>query len=62
MSLVAYAAEDSLVDWPSRPSMGGEAFGLGKIICLSTGECQDQEVGVGVLGNRVGRGYRGLWG
>ena len=42
VSLVAYAAEDSLVDWPSRPSMGGEAFGLGKIICLSTGECQGQ--------------------
>jgi hypothetical protein len=26
----------------------------------STGECQGQEVGVGGLGSRIGRGYRGL--
>jgi hypothetical protein len=36
--------------------MGGEAFGLTKIICPSTGECQGQEVGVGGLGSRVGEG------
>ena len=40
--------------WPSRPSVGGETFGLAKIICPSTGECQGQEVGVGVLGSRAG--------
>jgi hypothetical protein len=40
--------------WPSRPSMGGEALGLAKIICPSTGECQGQEVGVGRLGIRAG--------
>jgi hypothetical protein len=36
--------------------MGGEALGLEKIICPSTGECQGQEVGVGGLGSREGRG------
>jgi hypothetical protein len=36
--------------------MGGEALGLAKIICPNTGECQDQEVGEGVLGSRVGEG------
>ena len=40
--------------WPSRPSMGEEAFGLAKIICPSTGECQDQEARVGELGSRAG--------
>jgi hypothetical protein len=40
--------------------MGGEALGLVKIICHSTGECQVQEVVVGVLGNREWGGYRGL--
>jgi hypothetical protein len=40
--------------------MGGEAHGLAKIICLSMGECQGQEAGVGGLGSRVGGGYRGL--
>jgi hypothetical protein len=44
---------------PSWPSMGGEALGLAKIICPRTGECQDQEAGVGGLGSRAG-GYRGL--
>jgi hypothetical protein len=33
--------------------MGGEALGLVKIICPSTGECQGQEAGVGGLGGRV---------
>jgi hypothetical protein len=42
--------------------MGEEALGLVKVICPSTRECQDQEVGVGRLGSRVGLGYRGLWG
>jgi hypothetical protein len=40
--------------------MGGEALGLAKIICPSTGECQGQEAGVGGLGSRAGGGYRGL--
>ena len=47
--------------WPRWPSMGGEALGLVKIICSSTGECQVQEAGVGGLGSRVGE-YRGLSG
>ena len=37
--------------------MGGEAFGLVKIICSSTGECQGLEAGVGRLGNRMGGRY-----
>jgi hypothetical protein len=44
--------------------MGGEAFGLMKIIYPSTGECQGQEVVVGGLESRAGGGggvYRGLW-
>jgi hypothetical protein len=40
--------------------MGGEALGLVKIICPSTGEGQGQEAGVSGLGNRAGGGYRGL--
>jgi hypothetical protein len=40
--------------------MGEEALDLMKIICPSTGECQSQEGGVGGLGSRAGRGYRGL--
>ena len=40
--------------------MGGEALGLAKIICPSTGECQGQELGVGGLESREGEGYRGL--
>jgi hypothetical protein len=46
--------------WPSQPSMGGQALDIVKIIRPSTGECQDQEVGVGGLGSRVGGGYRKL--
>jgi hypothetical protein len=38
--------------------MGGEALGPVKLLCLSTGECQDQEAGVGGLGE--GRGARGF--
>jgi hypothetical protein len=48
--------------WPSRPSLEGEALGLVKIICPSTGEFQCQEAGVGGLGSKAGGGYRGLWG
>jgi hypothetical protein len=40
--------------------MGGEALGLAKIICPSTGECKSQEEGLVGLGNRVGEGIRGL--
>jgi hypothetical protein len=40
--------------------MGGEALGLGKIICPSTGKCQSQEARVSGLGSRAGGGYRGL--
>ena len=47
--------------WPSQSSVGGEARGIMKIICPSTGECQGQEAGVGGLGNRAGGRYRGLW-
>ena len=47
--------------------MGGEALGIAKIICPSTGECHSQEAGEGGLesgGGGVGgvRGYRGLSG
>ena len=43
MSQAAYVAEDGLVghNWEERP------FGLANFICPSTGERQDQEVGVG---------------
>jgi hypothetical protein len=49
MSLVAYVSEDGLIShhWKERP------IGLANFICLSTGESQDQEVGVGG-GWRVG--------
>jgi hypothetical protein len=46
----------------SRPSLGGEALGLAKIICPNTGERQGQEAGLGALGSRVVGGYRGLSG
>ena len=45
--------------WPSQPSMGGEARGLVKMLCPSTGKCQGQEAGVGSLGSRGDRGF--LW-
>jgi hypothetical protein len=43
VSLAAYVSEDGLVGhhWKERP------IGLANFICLSTGECQGQEVGVG---------------
>jgi hypothetical protein len=43
-------------------TLGGEALGLAKIICPNTGECQDQEVGMGGLGSRAREGYKGLLG
>ena len=51
MSLAAYVSEDGLVGhhWKERP------IGLANFICLSTGECQGQEVGVG------GQGSGGVW-
>jgi hypothetical protein len=58
VSLAAYVLEDGLVShhWKERLP------GIANFICPSTGECQGQEVGVGVLGSRVGGEYRGLWG
>jgi hypothetical protein len=43
MSPAAYVSEDALVGhhWKERP------IGLANFICLSTEECQGQEVGVG---------------
>jgi hypothetical protein len=43
VSLAAYVSQDGLVShqWKERP------IGLANIICLSTGERQGQEVGVG---------------
>jgi hypothetical protein len=50
VSLAAYVAEDGLVGhhWEERP------LGLANFICLSTGESQGQEVGVGREGSRGG--------
>jgi hypothetical protein len=44
VSLAAYVSEDGLVghQWIERP------IGRANFICLSAGECQGQEVGVGV--------------
>jgi hypothetical protein len=41
--------------WPSQLSMGGETLSPVKALCLSVGECQGQEEGVGGLVSR-GRG------
>jgi hypothetical protein len=41
--------------------MGGEALGLVKIICSSTGECQSQEAGVDELESRTGGGIDNFW-
>jgi hypothetical protein len=47
VSLAAYVSEDGLVghQWKERP------IGHANFICLSTGERQGQEVGVGGLGS-----------
>jgi hypothetical protein len=49
-SLAAYVAEDGPVShqWKERP------IGRANFICLSTGERQGQEVGVGVWGSGWG--------
>jgi hypothetical protein len=54
MSLAAYVAEDGLVGyhWEEWP------LGIATLICLSTGECQCQEVGVDGEGSRAGEGIR----
>jgi hypothetical protein len=53
VSLAAYVSDDGLVGhhWKERP------IGLANFICLSTGECQGQEVRV--RGERVRGG--GFW-
>ena len=55
MSLAAYVSEDDLVGhhWKERP------IGLANFICLSTGERQGQEVGVG--GQVSGGGMGDFW-
>ena len=52
MSLATYVSEDDLVghQWKERP------IGLANFICLSTGERQGQEVGMG--GGEWGEGSR----
>jgi hypothetical protein len=47
MSLAAYVSEDGLVShqWKERP------IGHADLICLSTGERQGQDVGVGAWGS-----------
>ena len=54
MSLAAYVPKDGLVghQWKERP------IGRANFICLSTGERQGQEVGVG--GQGVGSGGEGM--
>jgi hypothetical protein len=54
VSLAAYVSEDGLVghQWKERP------IGRADLICLSTGEHQGQEVGVGGWGSGCGR----VWG
>jgi hypothetical protein len=52
ISLAVYVAEDGLVShhWEERP------LGIANFICLSTEECQGQEVGV--VGRGAGQGER----
>ena len=56
MTLAAHISEDGLVGhhWEERP------LGLANFICLSTGEHQGQEVGLGG-GGEWGRGFGDLW-
>jgi hypothetical protein len=58
MSLAAYVSEDGLVghQWKERP------IGFANFICLSTGEWQGQEVGVGEGGECGGGGHGELLG
>ena len=57
MSLAAYVAEDGLVGphWEERP------LGLANVLCLSTGECPGQEVGVGGYGSWAGEDLGDFW-
>jgi hypothetical protein len=57
VSLAAYVSEDGLVShqWKERP------ISRANFICLSTVECQGQEVGVGVYGSGGGEGMRDFW-
>jgi hypothetical protein len=57
MSLAAYVSEDGLVghQWKERP------IGRANFICLSTGELQGQEVGVGGKGSGVGEDGGYFW-
>jgi hypothetical protein len=57
MSLAAYVAEDGLVGhhWEERP------LGIANFLCPSTGECQDQEVGVVGGGAGQGEGIVNFW-
>ena len=58
MTLAAYVADDGLIGHHLEES----PLGLANFICLSTGEQQGQEEGVGGLESRVGGGYRELLG
>jgi hypothetical protein len=57
VSLAAYVSENGLVghQWKERP------IGLANFICLSTGERQGQEVGVGGVGQWRGEGIGDFW-
>ena len=58
VSLAAYESEDGLVghQWKERP------IGRANFICLSTGECQGQEVGVVQYGSGCESGWGSVWG
>jgi hypothetical protein len=57
MFLAAYVSEDGLVShhWKERP------IGLANFICLRTGECQGQEMGVGGAEGSGGRVWGDFW-
>jgi hypothetical protein len=57
VSLAAYVSEDGLVGHQLKE----RAIGLANFICISKGECQGQEVGVGG-GRKEGGGHWGLLG
>jgi hypothetical protein len=56
VSLAAYVSEDGLVGHQWKEKL----IGLANFICLSTGECQGQELGGGKGVEREGLGV--LWG
>jgi hypothetical protein len=57
VSLAAYVSEDGLDghQWKERP------IGRANFICLSVGECQGREVGVGGWGSGGGQGVGDFW-